>query len=200
MNVAFLAIEGAVLVAMVRWVSGMLAPAANARFLTAALLLLSLGTAATTRGSPTASGLQLASFELSPLVFLGAVWTLGARRWGATSEQHRDFVYMALGLLGFALIACLARTGGYALRLDAALYGLPAMLIAVSCVHAARRLAPDEPDEQRLAFLRLGGYALSGLAFALVLARPPIASSVYSGNTLAVSLLGLGLVCGLAET
>ncbi|HEX3448957.1 MAG TPA: tetratricopeptide repeat protein, partial [Isosphaeraceae bacterium] len=196
LNVAFLAMEGAVLVAMVRWVSGMLAPAANARFLTAALLLLSLGTAATTRGSPTASGLQLASFELSPLVFLGAVWILGARRWGATSEQHREFVYMALGLLGFALVACLARTGGYALRLDAALYALPAMLIAVSCVHAARRLDPDEPDKERLAFLRLGGYALSGLAFALVLARPPTASSVYSANTLAVSLLGLGLYAG----
>jgi len=196
LNLAFLAIEGAVLVAMVRWVSGMLEPVTNARFLTAALMLLSLGTAATTRGSPTTSGLQLASFELSPLVFLGAVWALGARRWGDTSSQHRDFVYMALGLLGFALVACLARTGGYALRLDAALYGLPAMLIAVSCVHAARRLAPDEPDKERLAFLRLGGYALSGLAFALVLARPPIASPVYSGNTLAVSLLGLGLYAG----
>ena len=100
---------------------------------------------------------------------------------------------MMLGLLGFALVACLVRTGGYALRLDAALYGLPVMLIAISCVHAARRLVPDEPDTQRLALLRLGGYALSGLAFALVLASPPVASPVYSGNTLAVSLLGLGL-------
>ena len=196
LNVAFLAGEAAVLIAMVRWVSGMLAPAANARFLTAALLLLSLGTAATTRGSPTISALQLASFELSPLVFLGAVWGLGVRRWGETSEQHRDFVYMALGLLGFALLACLARSGGYALRLDGALYGLPVMLIALSCVHVARQLVPDEPDRDRLAFLRLGGYALSGLAFALVLAGPPAASAVYSANTLAVSLLGLGLYAG----
>ena len=79
LNVAFLAMEGAALIAMVRWVSGMLAPAANARFLTASLLLLSLGTAATTRGSPTTSAMQLASFELSPLVFLGRCgpWGLG---------------------------------------------------------------------------------------------------------------------------
>ena len=59
LHVAFLAIEGAVLVAMVRWVSGMLAPATNARFLTASLLLLSVGSAATTRGSPTASGIAI---------------------------------------------------------------------------------------------------------------------------------------------
>ena len=200
LNVAFLAGEAAVLIAMVRWVSGMLAPAANARFLTAALLLLSLGTAATTRGSPTISALQLASFELSPLVFLGAVWALGARRWGETSEQHRDFVYMALGLLGFALLACLVRTGGYALRLDAALYGLPVMLIALSCVHVARQLVPDEPDRERLAFLRLGGYALSGLAFALVLAGPPAASAVYQRQHAGGVIAGIRPVCRLAET
>ena len=110
---------------MVRWVSGMLAPAAGARFLTAALLLLSVGSATTARGSPLAWELQFASFQLSPLVFLAAVWALGARRWGDTSNEHREFVYMMLGLLGFALVACLVRTGAYALRLDAALYGLP---------------------------------------------------------------------------
>ena len=39
---------------------------------------------------------------------------------------------MMLGLLGFALVACLVRTGAYALRLDAPLYGLPVMLIAIA--------------------------------------------------------------------
>ena len=74
------------------------------------------------------------------MVFLAAVWALGARRWGETSKEHRDFVYMMLGLLGFALVACLVRTGAYALRLDAPLYGLPVMLVAIACVHTARRL------------------------------------------------------------
>ena len=108
---------------------------------------------------------------MSPLVFLASVWILGARRWGDSSQEHLDFVYMMLGLLGFALVSCLFRTGAYALRLEPSLYALPLMLGAISCVHAARRLVPDEPDAQRLALMRLGGYALSGLAFALVLVR-----------------------------
>ena len=62
-RMAFLAIEGAALLCMVRWVSGMLAPPAGARFLTAALLLLSVGSAATARGSPMAWELQFASFQ-----------------------------------------------------------------------------------------------------------------------------------------
>jgi tetratricopeptide (TPR) repeat protein len=192
-RLAYLGFEGLALIAMVRWVSGMLAPRAGARFLTAALLLLSVGSAATARSSPTAWEVQFASFQLSPLVFLGAVWALGARRWSETSRGHRDFVYMMFGLLGFALVACLVRTGGYALRLDAPLYGLPIMVVAISCVHAARRLVADEPDTQRLALLRLGGYALSGVAFALVLASPPGASPIFSANILAVAVAGLGL-------
>ena len=52
---------------------------------------------------------------------------------------------------------------------------------------------PYEPDAQHLAWLRFAGYVLSGLAFALALARPPFASSLYSGNLIAVAVLGLGL-------
>ena len=190
---AFLAIEGVALVGDGALGERHARAPAGARFLTASLLLLSVGSATTARGSPMAWEVQFASFQLSPLVFLGAVWALGARRWGETSKEHRDFVYMMLGLLGFALVACLVRTGAYALRLDAPLYGLPVMLVAISCVHTARRLVADEPDSQRLALLRFGGYGLSGLAFALVLASPPVASPVYFANTLAVSIVGLGL-------
>ena len=60
-------------------------------------------------------------------------------------------------------------------------------------IHAARRLVPYEPDAQHLAWLRFGGYVLSGLAFALALARPPVSSSLFSGNLIAVAVLGLGL-------
>ena len=101
------------------------------------------------------------------VVFLGAVWALGARRWGASSAEHRRFASLVLGLLGFAFLACLIRTGVYALRLESALYAVPVMLGALACVQAARRLAPYEPDVQRLAWIRFGGYILSGLAFAV---------------------------------
>jgi tetratricopeptide (TPR) repeat protein len=189
----FLAIDALALVAMVRWVSGMLARPSGARFLTIALLLISIGSAATTRGSPVAWSLQFTSFQLSPLVFLASVWALGARRWGRSSDEHREFVYMMLGLLGFALLSCLFRTGAYALRLEPSLYALPLMLGAISLVHASRRLEPYEPNGRRLALMRLGGYALSGLAFAVALARPPVPSALASGNIVAVALLGMAL-------
>ncbi len=187
----FLAIDALALVAMVHWVSGMLSRAAGARFLTIALLLISVGSAATTRGSPIAWSLQFAAFQLSPLVFLASVWASGARRWGESNEEHRDFAYMMLGLLGFALVSCLFRTGMYALRLERSLYALPLMLGAISLVHASRRLVACEPDARRLALLRLGGYSLSGLAFAVVLARPPVDSALNSGNILAVAILSV---------
>ncbi len=189
----FLVIEGVALVSMVRWVSAMLAPPSGAGLITAALLLISIGSVATARGSPTAWEWQFASFQLSPLVFLAAVWAVGARRWGETSKDQRDFSYMTFGLLGFALIACLVRTGAYALRLDASLYALPVMIIAVSAVLAVRRLGSYEPDAQRLAMMRLGGFGLSGLAFALSLAGPPTESAVHSGNIFAVACVGFFL-------
>jgi len=189
----FLAVDALALVGMVRWVSGMLAPRSGARFLTIALLLLSVGSAATTRGSPIAWSLQFASFQLSPLVFLVSIWALGARRWGSSSQGHLDFAYLMLGLLGFALVSCLFRTGGYALRLEPSLYALPLMVGAISCILAPYGLAPYEPDRQRLALMRLGGYALSGLAFALALAGPLVPAALHSGNTLAVAILGLAL-------
>ena len=82
LRVGALATYGLVLVALVRIISGMLAPRPGARLLTAALLLLSVGSAATARGSPTSWGLQFASFQLSPLVLLASVWAL-ARGSGA---------------------------------------------------------------------------------------------------------------------
>ena len=161
--------------------------------MTAALLLISLGSAATTRGSPIAWGLQFAAFQLSPLVFLATVWAMGTRQWGRSEKEHRDYVYTMFGLLGFALFSCLLRAGAYVLRLDLALYAMPAMLGAISLVLASRRLAPFEPDQKRLALFRLGGYSLSGLAFALAFSSPYIHSALLSGNIVAVSILGIAL-------
>ncbi len=144
-------------------------------------------------GAPVPWGWQFAAFQAPAVVFLVSVWALGARRWGASPEEHRRFATLVLGLLGFAGLACLIRIGVHVLRLEPACYAGPVMLAAIALVHGVRRLAPIEPDTQRLALIELGGYALSGLAFALALSSPPIHSAFFSGNTLAVSLLGFAL-------
>jgi tetratricopeptide (TPR) repeat protein len=182
-----------VLVAMVRWVSGRLAEPAGARLLTASLLLISAGSAATTRGSTLAWNLQFASFQLAPLVFLATVFAMGTRQWGPSEKQHREFVYTLSGVLGFALFSCLFRAGVYVMRLEAAFYALPAMFGAISVVLAVRRLARYEPDKKRLALIELGGYALSGLAFALAFSSPYASSASFSSNIVAVASLGIAL-------
>ena len=127
-----LAIDALALLGLVRGVSGILAPRAGARFLTTTLLLLSIGSAATSSGTTVAWDWQFAAFQTPALVFLGAVWALGARRWGSTDDEHRQFAYLVLGLLGFALVACLVRTGIYALRLEPPFYAVPLMVVAIA--------------------------------------------------------------------
>jgi tetratricopeptide (TPR) repeat protein len=188
-----LAGDALVLLVLVRGVSGMLAPRPGARFLTATLLLLSIGSAATASGTAVAWNWQFAAFQAPALIFLSAVWAVGIRRWGSSDEEHRDFAYMIIGLLGFALVACVVRTGAYALRLDPQLYAVPLMVVAIAIIHAARRLVPYGPDAQHLAWLRFGAYVLSGLAFAVALGRPPVPAPRFSANLIAVGVLGLGL-------
>ena len=187
------AIDGLALLALVRIVSGMLVPRDEARFLTVALLMISVGSAVTSPGATVPWGLQFAAFQAPAFVFLGSVWAVGARRWGASREEHRQFATLVLGLLGLAGLACVIRIGVHVLDLEPAFYAVPVSLAAISCVHSARRLAPYETDARRIAMIGLGGYALSGLAFALSLASPPIHSAVFSGNTIAVSVLGFAL-------
>ncbi len=165
----------------------------QARFLTAALLLLSVGSVATARGAPVAWGWQFAAFQSPAIVFLGAVGVLGLRRWGDSDDDHRQFAILMLGLLGFAFLACTIRIGAYAMRLEPALYAVPVMLGAIAAVIASRRLAPYDPDVRRLAWIRFGGYVLTGLAFALALSPPRTPSAIFSANTVAASLLGFAL-------
>ena len=193
LRLLFLAALLLVLVVMVRWVSGRLAEPRGARLMSASLLLISAGSAATTRGSSIAWGLQFASFQLAPLVFLATVFAMGKRQWGPTEKTHREFVYTLFGVLGFALFSCLCRAGAYVLRLDHAFYALPAMLGAISVVLATRRVAPFEPDKKRLALIELGGYSISGLAFALAFSSPYATSALFSANIVAVACLGIAL-------
>ncbi len=86
-RLVLLAVDGLALVRLVRMVSGMLVPPGEARFLTIALLLLSAGSAATAPGAPVPWGWQFAAFQAPAVVFLGAVWALGARRWGASRKN-----------------------------------------------------------------------------------------------------------------
>ena len=58
---------------------------------------------------------------------------------------------------------------------------------------AARWLAPFEPDKKRVALYELGGYFLSGLAFALAYASPYSASALYSRNLASVATLAVVL-------
>jgi tetratricopeptide (TPR) repeat protein len=189
------AVDGLALVGLVRVVAGMLVPRGEARFLSVALLLLSVGSVVTARGSPVGWGWQFAAFQVPALVFLGSVWCLGLRRWGGTDEAHRPFAILVLGLLGFAFLACTIRIGAYALRLEPALYAVPVMLGALATVAASRRLAPYESDARLISGIRFGGYVLSGLAFALAL-TPPAATALFSTNTVAASLLGFALYAG----
>ena len=193
MRLLFLCAIALVLVALVRWASGRLAEPRGAWLLTASLLLISLGSAATTRGSSIAADLQFACFLLAPLVFLATVFAMGKRQWGSSQAEHREYVFTMFGVLGFALFSCLIRAGAYVLRLDAALYALPAMLGAISVVVACRRLAPFEPDKKRLALYELGGYSLSALAFALAFSSHYGTSASFSANIVAVSALGVAL-------
>ena len=75
-------------------------------------------------------------------MFLGAVWALGARRWGASTEDHRQFATLVLGLLGFAGLACLIRIGVHVLRLEPACYAGPVMLAAIAVVHGVAAAGP----------------------------------------------------------
>ena len=187
------AVDGFALIALVRAVAGMLVSRGQARFLATALLLMSVGSVATARGSPVPWGWQFAAFQAPAAVFLGAACCIGLRRWGDSEESHRRFAILALGLLGFAFLACTVRIGAHALRLEPALYAVPVMLGAIATVIAARRLAPYGADTRRVSGIRFGGYVLSGLAFALAMTPPPIPSALFSADAVVASLLGFGL-------
>ncbi|MFO0957930.1 MAG: tetratricopeptide repeat protein [Isosphaeraceae bacterium] len=144
----------------------------------AGMLAIGLIDATTPRPSPMAWGYP--AILLASAVFLASVEWLRRIRERLPVE--------ALGLLAFAFAWAVVRIGGTVGSFPAALYAVPAMLAGIGAVRIVSGLRGKAESAVRFA-----GLVMAGLAFAIALARPPGASALFSGNTLAVALLGLGL-------
>ncbi|MGC8639119.1 MAG: hypothetical protein ACP5XB_04490 [Isosphaeraceae bacterium] len=193
LRLAGFAVQVAALLTLSRLVSGKIVAARDAWMLTLPLIVMSVFNATMARGVAGPWAWQFAAFQTPAIVFLAAVWGLRTRTAEQSAEANRRFGDLFLGVLCFALVASVIRTGAYALELLPTLYAVPVILTAVACVHGARWLSAYDPGPRQVALMRLGGYALAALAFALALARPLAPSSLLNGNTLAVALIGLSL-------
>src|SRR5271157_169175 len=132
------AIQVVALLALSRTVSGMLVPGRDAWYLTVPLILMSVFNATMARHVAGPWEWQFAAFQAPALVFLGAVLGLRLRNWEPSDLANRWFGNLLLGLLGFALVTSLVRTGVYALEIPPSLHAVPVMFIALGCVHGAR--------------------------------------------------------------
>ena len=190
MEVGLVALDAALLLALTRWVVGRLGLGSPEEF-TASYFGLAAFNAGASAGMPFGPG--FAVFLAPCVLFLGSVSRLN-RRVGVEGLSPRPGeAYLESGLLGFAFLSGVARTGAAVLHLNAPLYAIPALLASVAAVSTARAIAPIEKDRRLVLLFQQGGLTLSALAFALALARPPGPSALFSGNTLAVAVLGLAL-------
>ena len=162
---------------------------------TAAFFGLAAFDAGAYRGMSAGAGLVV--FLAPGAIFLGAVAWLVSRlkpRGGADEGLLRlDHAYLEFGLLAFAYLSGVLRTGAAVLQLAPSLYAIPAILAAIAGVSTARAIEPIEKVRKHVLLFLQGGLVLSSLAFALALARPLEASALHSGDTLAVAVLGLAL-------
>lgn len=189
-------LDAAALFALMRVVTATLGLRRGGLFLTLALFALSAFNALTSRGTPFPWG--FASLVVPAGLYLAAVVWLNTRYQAETAEEQRDFAHFALALLTFALLSGVVRTGVSVLRPVApCLFAVPAMLLAIACVHTAHHLRRFEKDPRQALILRFGGVVLAALAFALALSRPPTPSPLLSGNTLATAVLGLLLFAAM---
>ena len=148
--------SGLALLALSRIVGGMLVPANDAWYLTVPLILMSVFNATMARRVAGPWEWQFAAFQAPALVFLCAVLGLRFRNWEPSALANRWFGNLLLGLLGFALVTSLVRTGVYALEIPTALHAVPVMFIALGCVHGARWISAYEPDDRQVALMRPG--------------------------------------------
>ena len=183
-GVGLLAVDLAALFGLCRGVVGALGFAPRGRF-AASYFALAAANAAAWPGMPF-------EWAFAAILAAAAIFLLAVGRLDRTGGADAEF-----GLLGFAFAAGLFRTGALILHQAPALYAIPAMAGAIAAVAMA---GPGGGDRRRAAILRQGGLTLSALAFALALARPPVASALLSGNTLATACLGLALYAGLLRS
>ena len=196
-RLAVLIVDACALFLLIRLVAISLRLPKGKGFLTVALFALSVFNAGASQGSPWPWSLQFTIFLAPALIFLASVvWITTGFQAGSFKDRH-ETTYFALALLAFAFLTGLVRTGVFALELIPTFYAIPAMLTAVACVRTSRAMALFDPDPQRIAWMRFAGLLVSGLAFALALARPPEPSALVSGNTFFAAIFGLALYMGL---
>ena len=142
-------------------------------------------------------GHGFAALLLASAVFAAAGAWLGhwlARRVADAGDgDEGDAPYFAFGLLTFAFLCILVRIGGTILLLPPTLYALPAMLAAAAALAVARGLEVAGHGGRSRELLKLSGFVLAALGFALGLTRPPERLVIYSASTLAAAFVGLGL-------
>jgi tetratricopeptide (TPR) repeat protein len=193
-HLAIFAMDVAVLMtlcAVVTWALGL----EGGGFFALSFFTLGAFDATAARGVPFAWGLT--ALFASAVVFLASIWGLvGRLREGEPTEERRDGAYFSLGLLTYAYLFFAYRSGVFVLQLIPRmppLMAVPAMISAIACARVAHALPRLDKDHRRVLLLQVVGLALAGTSFALALARPPIASALFSGNALLTSVLGFVL-------
>jgi hypothetical protein len=147
-------------------------------------------------GTHEVGGWGLAALLAPGFLYLGAVFRENRRYRSSAVPGGADARFLSLGVLTYAFLFGVLRSGHFVLHLLPTLYALPAMLVGIAGVDAAahcRNRANDSEGTREAGVLLLTGQLLAALAFALALSRPPEPSPLFSGNTLATALLGLAL-------
>ena len=153
-NLGLLAVDLVVLGLLSRWLVRAMKFRSGWAF-TAAYFVLAAANSGAWPGM--AFDVGFAVFVAPAVVFLGAVAWLNRRPW-----EGAEVAYQELGLLGFAFLAGVFRTGSMILHLPAPLYAVPTMLAAIAAVGTARTVEPVETDRRRVLILRLGGHGALG--------------------------------------
>ncbi len=166
---AVLGLDSAALFVLIRVVAVALKLPRGADFLSLMVFSISAFNAAASPDSPWPITGQFAVFVVPAFLLFGSEVWLTTRFQEGEFEERRETTYGVLFLLTFAFLSGLIRSGVFMLAVAPTLYAVPAMMLAVACVHAAGRLHRFDPDPKHAAWMKFGGLTLSGLAFALAL-------------------------------